>query len=126
MKEAFPLYEKWGIAGVKIDFMQRDDQEMVNFYDKTVKLAAKHHLLVDFHGAYKPTGIRRTWPNLITREGVLGNEYNKWSSRVTPGTIRSPSRGCSPPMTSRPAARHATKQPPVIRRFCHGTRAQGQ
>jgi alpha-glucosidase len=84
MEEAFPLYEKWGIAGVKIDFMQRDDQEMVNFYEKTLKLAAKYHLLVDFHGAYKPTGIRRTWPNLITREGVLGNEYNKWSSRVTP------------------------------------------
>lgn len=84
MEEAFPLYEKWGIAGVKIDFMQRDDQEMVNFYERTVKLAAKHHLLLDFHGAYKPTGIRRTWPNLITREGVLGNEYNKWSSRVTP------------------------------------------
>jgi len=82
--EAFPLYEKWGIAGVKIDFMQRDDQEMVAWYHKIVKKAAEHHLMVDFHGAYKPTGWRRTYPNLMTREGVLGNEYNGWSRRVTP------------------------------------------
>ena len=84
MEKAFPIYEKWGISGVKIDFMDSDDQDMVNFYERTVKLAATHHLTVDFHGAFKPTGIRRTWPNLLTREGVMGNEYNKWSSRVTP------------------------------------------
>jgi alpha-glucosidase len=84
MDQAFPLYEKWGVSGVKIDFMDRDDQEMVNFYQRVVKKAAEHHLLVDFHGAYKPTGLRRTYPNLITREGVMGNEYNKWSIRVTP------------------------------------------
>jgi alpha-glucosidase len=57
---------------------------MVNFYERLVKLAATHHLMVDFHGAYKPTGAERTWPNLLTREGVMGNEYNKWSDRVTP------------------------------------------
>jgi len=85
MEQAFPLYEKWGVAGVKVDFMARDDQEMVNFYHRLVKLAANHHLTVDFHGAYKPTGFRRTYPNLLTREGVLGNEYNKWSDRITPG-----------------------------------------
>jgi alpha-glucosidase len=84
MDEAFALYEKWGVAGVKIDFMDRNDQEMVNFYYRVVKKAAEHHLLVDFHGAYMPTGIERTWPNFITREGVLGNEYNKWSDRITP------------------------------------------
>lgn len=84
MEEAFPLYEQWGISGVKIDFMDRDDQQMVNFYHRVARLAARHHLLVDFHGAYKPTGVSRTYPNLITREGVLGNEYNKWSARVTP------------------------------------------
>jgi len=84
MDKAFPRYEKWGVAGVKVDFMARDDQEMVNFYHRLVKLAAKHHLTVDFHGAYKPTGFRRTYPNLMTREGVLGNEYNKWSDRITP------------------------------------------
>jgi len=84
MDQAFPLYEKWGVAGVKVDFMNRDDQEMVNFYHRLVKKAVEHHLTVDFHGAYKPTGWQRTWPNLLTREGVLGNEYNKWSDRVTP------------------------------------------
>ncbi|MCP4453089.1 MAG: glycoside hydrolase family 97 protein [Planctomycetes bacterium] len=84
MNEAFPLYEKWGVAGVKIDFMDRDDQGMVNFYHRVTKKAAEHHLLIDLHGAYKPTGIRRTYPNLLTREGVMGNEYNKWSDRVTP------------------------------------------
>ncbi len=83
-KEAFALYEKWGIAGVKIDFMDRDDQEMVNWYEKITRCAAEHHLMVDFHGAFKPTGMIRTWPNQITREGILGNEYNKWSRRVTP------------------------------------------
>lgn len=82
--EAFPLYEKWGVKGVKIDFMARDDQWMVNWYQKVVKKAAEHHLTVDFHGAYKPTGWTRTYPNLLTREGVLGNEYSKWSSRITP------------------------------------------
>ena len=84
MDEAFPLYEKWGVAGVKIDFMQRDDQDMVNFYERAVRKAAAHHLTVDFHGAYKPTGLSRTFPNLLTREGVMGNEYNKWSARITP------------------------------------------
>jgi len=84
MTEAFPLYEKWGVKGIKVDYMNRDDQEMVDYYHRVVKLAAKHHLLVDFHGAYKPTGIRRTWPNLMTREGVLGLEYSRWSERVTP------------------------------------------
>ncbi len=84
LDEAFTVYEHWGIAGVKIDFMDRDDQDMVNWYETVVKLAAKHHLMVDYHGAYKPTGLRRTWPNLLTREGVLGNEYNKFSGRVTP------------------------------------------
>lgn len=84
MDEAFPLFEKWGIAGVKIDFMNRDDQWMVNFYRRVVKKAAEHHLMIDFHGAFKPDGLERTWPNLMTREGVMGAEYNKWSARITP------------------------------------------
>lgn len=83
-QKAFALYEQWGIAGVKIDFMDRDDQDMVNWYEKITRAAAAHHLMVNFHGAYKGTGLNRTWPNQITREGVLGNEYNRWSSRVTP------------------------------------------
>ncbi len=84
LDQALDLYEKWGIAGIKIDFMNRDDQDMVNFYHRVARKAAEHKLLVDFHGAYKPTGTGRTWPNQITREGVLGNEYNKWSNGVTP------------------------------------------
>lgn len=81
---ACATYESWGIAGVKIDFMDSDDQLMVNWYRRIVKTAAAHHLMVDFHGAFKPDGFRRTYPNLVTREGVMGNEYNKWSLRVTP------------------------------------------
>jgi len=83
-EEACALYQDWGIAGIKIDFMDSDDQETVNWYHKVVTTAAKYHLMVDFHGAYKPTGWRRTYPNLVTREGVMGNEYNKWSLNVTP------------------------------------------
>jgi alpha-glucosidase len=84
MDRAFPLFERWGIAGVKIDFMDRDDQEMVGFYRRALAKAAKHHLMVDFHGAYKPDGIERTYPNLLTREAVMGTEYLKMTARVTP------------------------------------------
>jgi alpha-glucosidase len=83
-KKAFPLYEKWGIVGIKIDFMDRDDQQMVNWYHDIIKCAAENHLMVDFHGAYKPDGIIRTWPNMITREGVMGNEYYKFSNKMSP------------------------------------------
>lgn len=83
-KNAFPLYEKWGVAGIKIDFMDRDDQQMVNWYHDIIKCAAENHLMVDFHGAYKPDGIIRTWPNMITREGVMGNEYYKFSNKMSP------------------------------------------
>jgi alpha-glucosidase len=83
-KEAFPIYEKWGVAGIKIDFMDRDDQQMVNWYHDIIRCAAENHLMVDFHGAYKPDGIIRTWPNMITREGVMGNEYYKFSNKMSP------------------------------------------
>ena len=82
--QAFPLFENWGIAGVKIDFMNRDDQWMVEWYRKVVAAAAEHHLMIDYHGAFKPDGLRRTYPNLITREGVMGKEYLKGTARVTP------------------------------------------
>lgn len=83
-EKAFPIYQKWGIAGIKIDFMDRDDQQMVNWYRRIITTAAKYHLMVDFHGAFKPDGIIRTYPNMITREGVLGEEYSKFSTRITP------------------------------------------
>jgi alpha-glucosidase len=84
MADAFPLYEKWGVVGVKIDFMDSNDQRMVDFYHRTAKLAAEHHLMVDFHGANPPWGLRRTYPNVLTHEGILGLEYNKWSALPDP------------------------------------------
>jgi alpha-glucosidase len=84
MDVAFPLYEKWGLAGVKIDYMDRKDQEIVAFYQRATRTAAKYHLTVDFHGAYAGSGEERTFPNWLTREGVMGLEYCKWSDRVTP------------------------------------------
>jgi alpha-glucosidase len=83
-KKAFPLYHQWGVAGIKIDFMDRDDQYMVDWYHDIIRCAAENQLLVDFHGAYKPDGIIRTWPNMITREGVMGNEYYKFSDKMSP------------------------------------------
>lgn len=80
----FPMYRKWGIAGLKIDFIDRDDQWAVKWYEDVARVAAENHLLIDFHGAFKPTGLERTWPNQITREGIQGNEYNKWSAKETP------------------------------------------
>ena len=73
-----------GVKGFKIDFMDRQDQEMVNWYEKVVRLAAKHKLLINFHGAFHPTGMNRTWPNQITREAVAGNECHRYSWRLTP------------------------------------------
>lgn len=84
MEKAFPLYEKWGVKGVKIDYMNCDDQDMVKYYWDVMKKAAQYHLLVDMHGAYKPAGLRRAYPNLLTREGVLGLEWSKWSQRCNP------------------------------------------
>jgi len=82
--DAVALYEKWGVKGVKVDFMQRDDQKVVNFYHEASRKTFEHHLLIDFHGSYKPDGIIRTWPNALTREGVMGLENSKWSKNITP------------------------------------------
>jgi alpha-glucosidase len=83
MDAALAQYEKWGIAGIKVDFMDRNDQQMVDYYHKLMRKAAEHKLLVDMHGAYPPAGLNRTWPNYLTQEGIMGAEYNKWSRRVT-------------------------------------------
>lgn len=84
MAEAFQLFEKWGIAGVKVDFIDRDDQVAVEFYERLAREAAKHKLLVDYHGCSKPTGLERTYPNIINYEAVRGNEYNKFDKNETP------------------------------------------
>jgi alpha-glucosidase len=83
MEKALPLYSKLGIKGIKVDFMDRDDQEMVGFYHRLMKTAAANRLMVNLHGAYAPRGLVRTYPNFLTQEGVLGAEYNKWSRRIT-------------------------------------------
>ncbi len=84
LEEALDRFAAWGAAGIKVDFMQRDDQKMVNYYEKVAREAARRRLLVDFHGSYKPTGLSRTYPNVLTREGVRGLEWNKWSADITP------------------------------------------
>jgi len=129
MDQAFALYEQWGVAGVKVDFMDRDDQEMVNFYERVVRKAAEHHLTVDFHGAYKPTGLRRTYPNLLTREGVMGMEYSKWSARATPEhDVTIPfTRMLAGPMDYTPGCfNNATRdgfKVQFVQPMCQGTRA---
>lgn len=84
MDTALAQFEKWGVAGLKVDFMDRDDQYVVNFYERLAKEAAKRHMIVNYHGAYKPTGLERAYPNVINREAVQGLEYNKFSYKATP------------------------------------------
>lgn len=74
---AFAQFEKWGVKGMMVDFLNRDDQEMVNIQEEILQKAARHHLFVQFHGAYKPTGLSRTYPNELTREAALNYEINK-------------------------------------------------
>jgi len=83
-EEAFALYERWGVAGVKIDFVERDDQDGIDFYYKTAKTAAAHHLMIDFHGCTKPFGLERTYPNVMNYEAVLGMEQSKGGTRDNP------------------------------------------
>ena len=73
--DLFKTFSEWGISGIKIDFMDRSDQWMVNFYERVVKAAAENHLVIDFHGAFKPAGLERRYPNLLSYEGVRGMEY---------------------------------------------------
>jgi len=81
---AMDQFERWGVKGLKVDFMQRDDQKLINFYHKLCKEAARRKMLVDFHGAIRPATMTRTWPNLISTEGVRGLEQNKWSKFANP------------------------------------------
>jgi alpha-glucosidase len=84
MAQVLDQFEKWGVQGIKVDFMQREDQWMVNFYERVAAEAAKRRMLVDFHGAFKPTGLYRTYPNVLTSEGIIGLEHNKWSADASP------------------------------------------
>jgi alpha-glucosidase len=82
--QAFDQFEKWGIKGIKVDFMNRDDQPMVRFYEAVAREAAERKLVVDFHGAYKPCGLSRKYPNVLTREALIEFEYNGWTNYDDP------------------------------------------
>ncbi|WP_373056516.1 glycoside hydrolase family 97 protein [Zunongwangia sp. H14] len=84
MDKALEVYSQMGVKGLKVDFMNRDDQAMVDFYYEISEKAAKHKLMLDFHGAYKPTGLQRTYPNVVNFEGVRGLENVKWSNTDFP------------------------------------------
>ena len=84
LDSALPQFNKWGVDFIMTDFMDRDDQKMVNFYYRIAKKCADHKIMIMFHGAFPPKGFNRTWPNAITREGVLGSEYNIWSDKPSP------------------------------------------
>lgn len=79
MEKVCEHYSKMGIKGFKIDFMDRDDQIMVDFHRRAAETAARYGMMVDFHGTYKPTGLHRTYPNVVNYEGVHGLEQMKWS-----------------------------------------------
>ncbi len=82
MEHVCKHYSEMGIKGFKVDFMDRDDQKVVDFYYRMAAMAAKYHLFVDFHGAYKPTGLSRTYPNVLNFEGAYGLEQSKWDSEL--------------------------------------------
>lgn len=110
---ALDEFEKWGIKGIKVDFMQRSDQIMIDYFYRVCREAAKRHMLVDFHGDQKPATMTRTWPNLINTEGVRGMEWSKWSWESEPKhNVTLPfTRMFLGPMDYTPGAmRNATKQ----------------
>lgn len=84
LDEIFSQYERWGIRGLMVDFLDREDQEMVELSEKVLEKAAQYHIHIQFHGVWKPTGRQRAFPNLFNHEGVLNLEYLKWSNNPTP------------------------------------------
>lgn len=84
LEPALDQFQKWGVKGIKVDFMQRSDQKLIEFYHKVSSETAKRKMLVDFHGNQKPATMTRTWPNLISTEGVRGLEWDKWSAETDP------------------------------------------
>lgn len=127
---ALDQYQKWGVKGIKVDFMQRSDQVLINYYAKISRECAKRKMLVDFHGDQKPAVMTRTWPNLISTEGVRGMEWSKWSGESEPEhNVTLPfTRMFLGPMDYTPGAmRNATKetfaaihsQPMALGTRCH-------
>jgi alpha-glucosidase len=127
---ALDQFEKWGVKGIKVDFMQRSDQILIDYYSRVSREAAKRKMLVDFHGDQKPATMTRTWPNLISTEGVRGMEWSKWSADSEPKhNVTLPfTRMFLGPMDYTPGAmRNATKatfapilgQPMALGTRCH-------
>ncbi len=84
LEPALTQFEKWGVRCIMTDFMDRNDQQMGNFYHRIAEACARHHIMVMFHGAFPPSGFERTWPHNIAREGAIGSEYYIWSEKTTP------------------------------------------
>jgi alpha-glucosidase len=84
VEEAFAAFERFGWSGMMVDFFDHDDQESIEHAEAILQAAARHHLMIHFHGIWKPTGWQRTYPNLMNHEGALNLEYLKWSDRCTP------------------------------------------
>jgi alpha-glucosidase len=84
LDSALIQFKKWGVDFIMTDFMDRDDQKMVNFYHRIAKATAEQKIMLMFHGAFPPKGFNRTWPHDVTREAVMGSEFNIWSDKVTP------------------------------------------
>jgi alpha-glucosidase len=127
---ALDQFEKWGVKGIKVDFMQRSDQILIDYYHRVSRECAKRKMLVDFHGDQKPASMTRTWPNLISTEGVRGMEWSKWSADSEPKhNVTLPfTRMFLGPMDYTPGAmRNATKltfapvfgQPMALGTRCH-------
>lgn len=119
MKPALDQFQKWGVKGVKVDFMNRDDQGVVNFYERLAKEAAKHHLIIDFHAAYKPTGLDRTYPNILNYEAVQGLEWNKFSNVdiLSQATILPYTRMLAGPMDYTPGGMDNANQEDFRKRY---------
>ena len=84
LDSALNQFNKWDVDFIMTDFIDRDDQKTVNFYKRIAEACAQHKLMIMFHGAYPAKGFNRTYPNNVTREGVLGSEYNAWSDKPSP------------------------------------------
>jgi alpha-glucosidase len=108
---ALATYQQWGVKGIKVDFINRNDQQIMPFYHRLLSKAAQHQLMVNLHGAFPPAGLARTYPNYMTQEGVLGAENNKWSQRITArhNIMLAYTRGLLGPMDYTPGGfRHVT------------------
>lgn len=129
MENILDTYEKWGVAGIKMDFMQMNDQKMVNFYEDVARECFERHLLVDYYGNFRPAGFQRKYPNVMSFEGVYGMEHDKCSYDISPehDLVLPFTRMVAGPMDYTPGATiNATKDDFAMRWFhpmSQGTRA---